>query len=225
MDDLTTYALLATSFFFVAVAIVLLAKYRQVSQRINTSTDLGRDLWQSLEQRLKRQDERILDVMGRLEVVQARVLAAAAPPSPPASVAAPLPPEGVPSAAPEVRAEHIARPLLPLQQPTSPESRDAQIPLLSQAPTEAAKSEVKLDETQLTAIKLLSDGPKNTRQLTDALNKSREHTARIMKGLFESGFVKRNDSSKPFVYELTDGGRRALASASQPETGPSQNSP
>ena len=93
----------------------------------------------------------------------------------------------------------------------------------TRAPPEAVNPEVKLDETQLTAMKLLSEGPKNTRQLTDALKKSREHTARIMKGLFEGGFVKRNDSSKPFVYELTDGGSQALPPASGPETGSNPN--
>jgi predicted transcriptional regulator len=72
---------------------------------------------------------------------------------------------------------------------------------------------LELDETQLAALKLLSDAPKNTRQLTDALGKSREHTARIMKGLFELALVGRNDSSKPFVYQLTDEGSRRLSSS------------
>ncbi len=76
MDDLTTYALLATSFFFVALSFGLLVRYRQVSQRITASTDMGRDLWQTLEQRLKKQDERILDMMGRMEVIQSRNMAA-----------------------------------------------------------------------------------------------------------------------------------------------------
>ena len=62
-------------------------------------------------------------------------------------------------------------------------------------------------------MKLLSQGPKDTRQLTDALQKSREHTARTMKDLFDAGLVRRNASSKPFVYELTDEGRRELPSS------------
>ena len=61
MDDLTTYALLATSFFFVAIAFGLLVRYRQASQRINASTDLGRDLWSSFELRLMKQHELLLD--------------------------------------------------------------------------------------------------------------------------------------------------------------------
>jgi DNA-binding transcriptional ArsR family regulator len=190
MVDVVTLALLAASFFFVALSFALLVKYRQVSERINVSTDLGRDLWTSLEQRLKKQDERILDMMGRVEVIQSRVMTAA-------SAQAAIAPSGPPTVSPIVPQA--------VQQPESQESQPSQA---APTPPEAASD---LDETQLAALKLLSEAPKNTRQLTDALGKSREHTARIMKALFESGLVKRNDSSKPFVYELTDNGRRRLS--------------
>ena len=74
MDDLVTYALLTASAVFVVLSVVLLARYRQVSQRISASSDLGRDLWEALEARLKKQDERILDVMARMEVIQSRAV-------------------------------------------------------------------------------------------------------------------------------------------------------
>ena len=93
-----------------------------------------------------------------------------------------------------------------VQQPESQESQP------SRALSSLASSGVKLDETQSAAMRLLSENPKDTRQLTDALRLSREHTARVMKGLFEMGFVKRDDSSKPFVYQLTDEGRNMLSS-------------
>jgi len=48
--------------------------------------------------------------------------------------------------------------------------------------------------------------------LTDVLKKSREHTARTMKGLFERGLVARNDSTKPFVYQLTEEGKHYVSS-------------
>lgn len=193
MDDLTTYVLLGTSFFFVALSFGLLVRYRQVSQKITSSTDMGHDLWQTLEQRLKKQDERILDMMGRMEVVQARVMSGPAVhiPSPPAP--APLPAPSVEGPA------HVTEPSPVAQQPESQHK--------SQAPSPSRE----LDETQLAAIKLLSGSPKDTRELTDALKKSREHTARIMKELFELGLVRRNDSTKPFVYQLTDEGRRFLS--------------
>ena len=208
MDDITTYALLAASFFFVALAFALLVRYRQVSQKINASTDLGHDLWSSLEQRLKKQDERILDVMGRLEVIQARVMSAAAAQAPPTLSPLPVVAPPAPAAPEEEEPEVVTEPSPAVQQPESQPSQPSQAP--EAAPKEAPESGPKLDETQLAAMKLLSGTPKNTRELTDALKKSREHTARIMKELFEAGLVTRNDSSKPFVYQLTDEGRRRL---------------
>lgn len=202
MVDVTEVALLGTSFFFVALSFALLVRYRQVSERVNASTDLGRDLWSSLERRLKKQDERILDMMGRVEVIQSRVMAASA-----ALVAAPpvaAAPAPVVTSMPEVESVAGHTQTQPVQQPESQESRP------SQAVVEGQMASPSLDETELAALRLLSEAPKNTRQLTDALGKSREHTARIMKGLFESGLVRRNDASKPFVYQLTDEGQRRL---------------
>lgn len=200
MDDLTTYALLAASFFFVALAFGLLLRYRQVSQKINSSTDMGRDLWGALEQRLKKQDERILDMMGRLEVIQSRVMAATVVHAPTASSR--LPPISPPAPPMEEKPVPVTEPgPTPQQSESQPTSQKSQPPL----------TELELDETQLEAIKLLGEGPKDTRQLTDTLEKSREHTARLMKGLFDLGLVRRNDSTKPFVYQLTDEGRRYLS--------------
>jgi len=198
VDDLVTAVLLASAAFFVALAFGLLIRYRQLSQKITASSDLGRDLWQALEQRMGKQDERILDVMGRLEVIQSRVLAA--PPQPPASpssmptpVAQPPPPQEVVTdvmpAAPPVQ-----------QLGSQQESHTSQMP----------SNVVRLDETQLKVVALLAESPKNTRQLTDTIGMSREHTARLMKVLFQAGLVTRNDTTKPFVYQLTDQGRRYL---------------
>ena len=202
MDDLSTYALLATSFFFVALSFGLLVRYRQISEKINVSADLGRDLWQSLEKRLKKQDERILDMMGRLEVVQSRVLVATT--NAPSAQAA-FPPPQTPSssvAVSETKSEPAAE-ANPARQQF--ESQELQTPL------GPSKTEMKLDETQLAALKLLSENAQDTRQLTDSLHLSREHTARVMKGLFERGLVRRDDSSKPFVYQLTDQGKLFLS--------------
>jgi len=197
VDDLVTAVLLAAVGFFVALAFGLLVRYRQASQRITESSDLGRDLWRALEQRMKKQDERILDVMARLEVVQARVLAAAA--SQVVEIPAPQP-----APAPRAPAEAVVdvMPSPPtMQHPKSqPESQASLVPF----------PEIWFDETQLKVIVALSDGPKNTRQLTDAIGVSREHMARLMKELFEAGVVTRNDATKPFVYQLTDAGRQHL---------------
>jgi len=200
LDDAVSVTLLATAAFFVALSLGLLIRYRQVSQKISASSDLGRDLWAALEQRMRKQDERILDMMGRLEVVQSRVLAPTAA-HPPVALP-PFPPLEPSSVSREEKASGVMEPTPALQQPASqPESQISQL----------APAELQLDETQLAAIKLLSEGSRNTRQITDSLGKTREHTARVMKELFEWGLVRRNDSTKPFVYQLTDEGRRFLS--------------
>jgi len=201
VDDLVTAVLLASAAFFVALGFGLLVRYRRLSQKISASSDLGHDLWSALEQRMKKQDERILDVMGRLEVIQSRVLALpppqtpASPPPVATAAAQPVPPQ-------EVVGDVISVPP-PVQQPESQQESQA---------SQGLSHQVRLDETQLKVIGLLAESPKNTRQLTDAVGMSREHTARLMKALFVAGVVTRNDATKPFVYQLTDQGRRYLPS-------------
>ena len=67
-------------------------------------------------------------------------------------------------------------------------------------------------ETEARVLRLLVEGPKNSAQIRDQIGKSREHTARLMKVLFDRGLVVRNDRSKPYVYQITDSGRSYVAS-------------
>lgn len=57
---------------------------------------------------------------------------------------------------------------------------------------------------------LLREKPMTTRQIQEGIRKTREHTSRIMNGLYRSGFVMRDASSKPFRYSITDTGLRHL---------------
>ena len=222
VDDLVTLSLLASAAFFVALSVGLLVRYRRISQRISESSDLGHDLWQALEQRMRKQDERILDMMGRLEVVQSRVMVVAgAPPMAPSS-----PAQTLPRVAPVDVQRDVRSPILPVQQRVVQsevtESHQTQAPESSPMPSRVFDPNQQLDETQIAILKLLNEGSRNTRQITDALERSREHTARVMKELFGLGLVRRNDSTKPFVYQLTDDGKRFVAGGPEP---PSVGSP
>jgi len=206
VDDLVTLALLAAVGFFVALSVGLLYRYRRVSQTINASSDVGHDLWAALEQRMKKQDERILDMMGRLDVVQSRLMAAAAAEPLPSVVSTPTDVERtVPAEGGGVKVSDV----MPVAQ-ESPQPMSRQESQVESRVSQPPLGPVALDETQLAVIRLLAEGQKNTRQLTDALQKSREHTARLMKELFEFGLVERNSATKPFVYQLTDEGRRRI---------------
>jgi len=59
-------------------------------------------------------------------------------------------------------------------------------------------------------LKLLSERPRSSREVQHAVGRTREHTARLMKKLHDSGLVNRDVNAKPFRYYITDGGRERL---------------
>jgi CRP-like cAMP-binding protein len=182
LDDLVTLAALASSGFFVVLSFGLLVRYRQVSQRVNASMDLGHDLWSALENRLKKQDERILDMMGRFEVIQSRYSERPGPPLITQSALKPASSEERPAPVIETR-------VVPARQTTG----------------------ISLDETEMSVIKLLGTKPRTSVEIKELIGTSREHAARLMKTLFDTGVVTRDASKKPFVYQLTEAGRRYLS--------------
>lgn len=59
-------------------------------------------------------------------------------------------------------------------------------------------------------LKLLVEGPKTSRQIEGLIGRSREHTARLMKKLFELGYVTRDMATKPYTYAITDAGKSGI---------------
>lgn len=72
-----------------------------------------------------------------------------------------------------------------------------------------AQSHTYLDTLEQILL-LLREKPMTTRHIQERVGRSREHTSRVMKGLYNSGFVIRDTSSKPFKYSITDTGLRQL---------------
>lgn len=68
------------------------------------------------------------------------------------------------------------------------------------------------DITNMSAVilKLLNKKSMNTMEIQSKVRRSREHTSRFMKRLFLQGLVSREMHTKPFVYTLTDEGRKQL---------------
>ena len=63
-------------------------------------------------------------------------------------------------------------------------------------------------------LKLLYDKPRTSREIQNAIGRTREHTSRLMRKLYERNLVVRDSNSKPFKYTITDAGRRQLLSHS-----------
>ena len=55
-------------------------------------------------------------------------------------------------------------------------------------------------------LHLITDKAMTSRDICDMLNKTREHTSRVMKKLFEEGYVHRHTESKPYTYSITEKG-------------------
>ncbi len=178
-----TLAVVGFSGFFVVLSFVLLVRYRQISQRISTSSDLGHDLWQALDSRLRKQDERILDMMGRFEVIQSRVVG-------------------------KEPAKSFVTPVAVEEAPVLREGRPPSAPVI--APKTPAPHD-QGDNIARVVLRLLAERPRTSVEIKGLVGKSREHSARLMKNLFERGLVVRDDSKRPFVYQLTDDGRRYLS--------------
>ena len=182
-EDVIIILSAATSAAFVVMSFMLLSRYRRLASSTNESGKLVRDLWESLQGRLKRQDERIVDLMARVELY------------------------GLQSSR-QVVGEGRGI-LLPRTRAAYPEEIVEEI-------VETSRSHVGVGGggTELNLLRALLDGPKTSVGINRLIGKSREHTARVMKLLFESGLVERDTTNKPFVYKLTEKGRRHLERAS-----------
>lgn len=70
-------------------------------------------------------------------------------------------------------------------------------------PIKKEKALAKLTETELAVLEMLAvEGPKTAPEIKERIKLSREHTARLMKKLFEEGYLERDSSKTPFKYSL-----------------------
>jgi len=84
---------------------------------------------------------------------------------------------------------------------TPQEFNDDQI--LPVVPIKRDKALASLTNTEITVLEMLSsEGPKTAPEIKDRVNLSREHTARLMKKLYEGGYLEREIGKIPFKYSV-----------------------
>jgi len=72
-------------------------------------------------------------------------------------------------------------------------------------PIKREKALAPLTETELSALEMLAlEGPKTAPEIKERIRLSREHTARLMKKLYESGYLERETSKIPFKYHVKE---------------------
>lgn len=205
LEDSVVILSAVISAFFVVMSLVLLARYRKLVGSANESSRLARDVWDALEARLKKQDDRIIDLMARVEVYgvqssrQAPQEARRVPPW-----QAPEPGPREPEARVEEFVEAAPQELPEASEPSRPEVR---------GPSRAGAGVV-LGDTELRVLKELLGGPKTSVEVKRIIGKSREHAARVMKNLYDNGLVVRDERKKPYVYRITNQGVRQVGKGS-----------
>jgi DNA-binding MarR family transcriptional regulator len=67
-----------------------------------------------------------------------------------------------------------------------------------------------LNPTEIFVLKLINQGLKTPKEIQIKINKSREHVSRMMKNLCDMNYVTRDKNKKPYKYELTNNSKRFL---------------
>ena len=78
-------------------------------------------------------------------------------------------------------------------------------PEISEAvmPIKRDKAMAALTDTEIAVLEMLSsEGPKTAPEIKDRVKLSREHTARLMKKLYEEGYLEREVAKIPFRYSI-----------------------
>lgn len=178
---------IATSAGIIVAAVVilstLLSRYSKLVQEAEKSTRLAKDVWDSVNSRFSVVDARIIDLMAKTEVLSSR------------------------SALPQVTSQPRHITITPASIVTTA-SKPPEAPSTVTAPAQLRDG----TETELKVLHLLVEGPRTSAQIKEGVGRSREHTARLMKALFDKGLVVRNDRNKPYVYEITASGKSYVAS-------------
>ena len=75
-----------------------------------------------------------------------------------------------------------------------------------------------IDHTNPTdfVLHLITNKAMTSRDIQITLKRSREHTSRLMKRLFENGYVQRNTESKPYTYSITEKGKEKIKVQTNP---------
>jgi len=67
-------------------------------------------------------------------------------------------------------------------------------------------------------LHLITNKAMTSRDIQITIKKSREHTSRLMKRLFENGLVQRNTETKPYTYSITEKGKSKITSGTSTPT-------
>jgi uncharacterized membrane protein len=86
-----------------------------------------------------------------------------------------------------------------------------QVKIKAAIPIKRERALAPLTETELSVLEILaSEGKKTASEIRDRIKLTREHTARLMKKLYEKGYLERDSGKMPYTYRIKEEMRRIL---------------
>jgi DNA-binding MarR family transcriptional regulator len=191
LDDVVISLGTGISVASLVIVLSLLSRYKNAVDDAHKSSQLSKNLWDAMNARLTTQDARIVDLMAKLEVYSVRRILPASSVSAPKSVIS-------------QSESHDAKAVTNVSRSTS------QVQITGGSRRQSTRV---TNNTELTILHTLLQGPKASNNIKEVIQVTREHNARLLKGLYERGLVVRDDQHKPFVYEISEAGKAYLTSA------------
>jgi hypothetical protein len=202
MDDLMTYATLliaGTSMFVTVYILRLFPSMRKATREWVESSGIVSGIVSEIDSRLMEQDRRIADLMVKVDVLEERMMRGGVGPTRVQDfMTNPRQNDRMEAVLREKKSDTLA---------PSPDDRMVEV---ERRPRRVMKSLGGPTPVELQILRKMATGPITAPEVKDIIGSSREHAARIMKGLYEKGFVLRLEDRKPFTYKLSEKGMEVI---------------
>ncbi|OHE55218.1 MAG: hypothetical protein A3K61_01690 [Thaumarchaeota archaeon RBG_16_49_8] len=181
-EDVTLLALAAIT---LIIAIITtsrnLIKAKELNNRLEDSSTIVEGIVTELRTRLNSQDGKLMDQEVKTEILELKVARILQDPIKSRDVLS--------------RLQRMSKPDVDVVQ----QGVERDITSLSVTSVKANG----LTETEQEILRQISVRNLTTKELQSSLGKTREHTARLLKKLFDAGYIERDQSTKPYSYRLT----------------------
>lgn len=90
-------------------------------------------------------------------------------------------------------------------------SKPPEVQIRGVIPIKRERALAQLTATELCVLEILADeGQKTAPEIKSEIGLTREHTARLMKKLYEKGYVERDEAKTPYAYRIKEEMRKIL---------------
>jgi hypothetical protein len=190
------------SFAIGALSMMMYNKLRLYNKASNSRTDenIIEAIISEYSARLKGFEKTVIDMVMRIDIMELWMLRQHPSPIPSKRD---INPESLSSTS--HHQSHEQEKFLTLSRPTATTPQESSKPIVDKDNLTTIQN-VTTDHI----LKLLIERPRTSREIQYAIGRTREHTSRLMKRLYQTNLVTRESGSKPFKYTITDAGRLRL---------------